>query len=40
MVQGFFSEFNEKTGVGDLLFVNVSHPNKYRFYRRRVSWDK
>lgn len=40
MVQGFFSEFNENTGVGDLLFVNVSQPNKYRFYRRRKSWDE
>ena len=40
MVQGLFSEFNEKNGVGDLLFVNLSQPNKYRLYRRRKIRDE
>ena len=40
MIQRNFIEFNEKTGVGDLLFVNMNQPTKYRFYRRRDSWDE
>lgn len=40
MVQGSFLEFNEKKGVGDLLFVRKTQPTKYRFYRRRSSWDE
>lgn len=33
-------EYNEESGIGDLLFVNMSQPNKYRFYRRRKTWDE
>lgn len=40
MVQGHFLEFNEETGIGDLLFVNMSQPTKFRFYCRRDSWDE
>lgn len=40
MVKGRFLEFNEKSGIGDLLFVNMNHPTQYRFYRRRNSWDE
>lgn len=33
-------EYNEESGIGDLLFENMSQPNKYRFYRRRKTWDE
>jgi len=33
-------EFNEESGIGDLLFVNMRQPTKYRFYRRRKNWDE
>ena len=39
-MQSIFIEFNEKSGVGDLLFVNMNQPTEYRFYRRRDSWDE
>ena len=39
MVQRQFLEFKEESGIGDLLFVNISQPTKYRFYCRRDSWD-
>ena len=39
MVQRQFLEFKEESGIGDLLFVNISKPTKYRFYCRRDSWD-
>ena len=39
MVKGSLLEYNEKFGIGDLLFVNMNHPTQYRFYRRRDSWD-
>ena len=35
-----FIDYNETTGVGDLLFVNTNKLNQYRFYRRRNGWDK
>lgn len=34
-----FIDFDDRKGVGDLLFVNISQPTKYRFYCRRDSWD-
>ncbi len=34
-----FIDFDDRKGVGDLLFVNMNHPTQYRFYRRRDSWD-
>lgn len=37
MVQRQFIEFDEKSGIGDLLFVNMNHPTEYRFYRRREN---
>lgn len=40
MVQGHFLEFNEESGIGDLLFVNMNHPSQYRFYRRRENVDE
>lgn len=40
MVHGLFLEYNEESGIGDLLFVNMSQSTKYRFYRRRDSWDE
>lgn len=40
MVKGSFLEYNEKSGIGDLLFVNMNHPTQYRFYHRRDSWDE
>ena len=39
MVQRQLLEFKEESGIGDLLFVNISKPTKYRFYCRRDSWD-
>lgn len=40
MIQGHFIEFNEESGVGDLLFVNTNKQKQYRFYRRRKTWDE
>lgn len=40
MVQEQFIEFDEESGIGDLLFVNMNHPIQYRFYRRRDRWDE
>ena len=40
MAKGCFLEYNEESGVGDLLFVNMNQPTEYRFYRRRDSWDE
>lgn len=40
MAQGQFIEFDEKSGIGDLLFVNMSHRFQYRFYRRRENMDE
>lgn len=40
MMQIKFIEFNEKSGIGDLLFVNMGQSTVYRFYRRRDSWDE
>lgn len=37
MAQGEFIEFDEESGIGDLLFVNMNHPTQYRFYRRREN---
>lgn len=37
MVQEQFIEFDEESGIGDLLFVNMNHPTEYRFYRRREN---
>ena len=35
-----FIDFNEATGIGDLLFVNTNNVDQYRFYRRRDDWDE
>ena len=40
MAQGVYIEFNEESGIGDLLFVNKHKLNQYRFYRRRNEWDE
>ncbi len=40
MIQGYFSEFKKKQLKAIFFFVNVSQPNKYRFYRRRKTWDE
>ena len=40
MVKVSLLEYNEKSGIGDLLFVNMNHPTQYRFYRRRKNWDE
>lgn len=39
-MEKIFKEYDETTGVGDLLFVNMSRPNQYRFYCRRKTWDE
>lgn len=39
MDKKLFEEYDEAKGIGDLLFVNKHHSNKYRFYRRKNSWD-
>ena len=33
MVQEQFIEFDEESGIGDLLFVNMNHPIQYRFQK-------
>ena len=40
MEQDIFIEFNEVHSVGELLFVDKSKLNQYRFYRRRNSWEE
>ena len=40
MVKEDFLEFNDDNGIGDLLFVNISQPNLYKFFRRRKTWDE
>ena len=40
LMEEIFKEYDETTGVGDLLFVNKQKLDQYRFYRRRNDWDE
>ena len=40
LMEEIFKEYDETTGVGDLLFVNKHKLDQYRFYRRRNEWDE
>lgn len=40
MEKKVFRDYDDRKGVGDLLFVNLNHPTQYRFYRRRKNWDE
>lgn len=39
LMETVFKEYDETTGVGDLLFVNIDKPDQYRFYHRRNEWN-